>query len=585
MRVWLSVLLVISGAIFACSTTGDLMRETDQASLTNGAVSLSRAFEPWGRDFYNYGLQWGSYWLLAMVLMVLEPESLSTTVQATNIVAIVVGAAGVGGAVVVAASRGVASLIVGGSIVLAPVWMGALPCLSSNVMAMGFLGGWVLVLELSKGRWQLVGSGLFAFLAVACRADAALAMPCLCFAWWGIGRGELGSMLKQGVLWTSGVGAILAYVIGQMMWIGEVPEYPFFFVARTFLGYVVFGIGGVLVLMLAAIWQAGRAKKKAVIGWQLLWVLLMLLPLTYYVKVLYTPRHLLVWVVGFSLSGVFASSANFWEACFEKRKIWFGAVGWGMLIAMLVIGVQLKSLQSGKFVLGGKSTWFPSSDGYWPMGSTLDFLQQLGDVSETPIDHNQRSWGAWSRLQSRDLPEGPVVILSTNLQEYGKLWARWNNRDVVADELFDPSRHLLLGDARSLLRGRKVRSVDGQNWYANPTLWAWKESLGGARVVSEWEGERIVWYTRDGDARGAKFLAMAAAVQKQAGGNGYVLGGDVVRATSVERSWFLLENQPNGEWYALQIPQKRVLQRLQFGQDTSKLAWSEMPTFFDIRAY
>lgn len=252
----------------------------------------------------------------------------------------------------------------------------------------------------------------------------------------------------------------------------------------------------------------------------------------------------------------------------------------GTSALLLLAGVRLTSQRSGTFTSGDQVTLFPSADGLWPMGSTGKFLIALKGANRKPLDHNQRVWGAWERLEGGRVEHDKVTFLSTNLENYGVLWARWHNKLFVQANEFDQAEVSLLGEDRSLLRSRVSITVDLLRRERNTLLWTKQESMGEAALLNSWEGGRILRYTKRGDSFGNQFLKVADAIRVKAGDDRFVVGGNLELALGVPRRWLLLEPQENGDWYALQIPSGRVLPLSQDPSMAGRLAWSEMPTFF-----
>lgn len=521
-----ALLWIVLMAFFYTRGLGAVMRESDQAALLEGALALARDWQPVGADFYSYDKQWLSYWLLSVPVKIgLSGGSdfdLESLVFLGNVTALVVGLSGVGLAYLYGAGKSWGSALAGGVLLLVPTWMFSAPLLSSNVLSIGFLGFWVVAADALGGRWRVVFSAIFAFMAVACRADAVLVFPALALAWWGVGRSWNG-ILGAGTLWSAALGAVAALAVGVLLK-GEVGEpYAAFFQAKTFAAYLVFGLGGAIFFYLGMAWLVlldfWSGKNKAAALRSLVWLGLLLLPLLFYGRLLFTPRHLLTSFAVLALSACLAGARPWWRDFVFGRGRWiFGLACAGLLIPVFC-GIQLQSLSSGKLVFSGEATRYPSADGLWPMGSYFGFMEDLGASATRPIDHNQRIWGAWQRLMPEESWQGKRLFFRTiGLASYGSLWAAWHGLESMKDEEAEKSEGaVILGDDRSLIK--QAISVNG-----DISDGADGENAEIARVLAVFQMGRILQFDPPSGVNDARdLLATTTFLREKYGGDAFLL--------------------------------------------------------------
>ncbi|MFC1468035.1 hypothetical protein ACFLQY_05060 [Verrucomicrobiota bacterium] len=200
---------------------------------------------------------------------------------------------------------------------------------------------------------------------------------------------------------------------------------------RVFAGYTVFGLGAMSLLYLCAVIltlvvvlrQSQWGKRLFYFGG----AFAILLPLLFYVGQLHTPRYF------FRVCEV---ALIFF--CTRRGRVLLDSFSWrkpvmvlccaGCLIPM-VLGVDLDQISRPKLTFSN-ATCFPSGDGYYPMGSYLDFLFQMKNAEEEPIDHNQMIWRA---VQTAELKfeDGPVPVLWSPM--FGYFMLRASLEDGVAE--------------------------------------------------------------------------------------------------------------------------------------------------------
>jgi hypothetical protein len=491
-RLWMTLWVVIIGLV-GSSTVAPVMRESDQASLLDGSLTLAREWKPQGQQFYNYDKQWLSYWILSSGTRVLikdENASLSDFVELGNYLAFFIAWGGVGLALIICAGRNWTACCISAMLTLSPVWLLSQSLLSSNIISAGFLGTWIIAMELAKKakikRKNIypVICGLCAFLAVGCRADAVLVLPAWAIAWWGVGR-DWRNIWKEKALYWSVLGATVALLVGRYLDASIDSSYDAFFQLETFIGYLVFGLGGIILIYVAALISVIFTKKKRDQKWflELIWVLLLLLPLMYYGRLLFTPRHLTTAALVITLSACFSGSHSWWRGLLKGHTKWIISFAIVLLVLPLGLGIQLHSLRSGRLVVQDSATLYPTADGLWPIGSYAQFIKDLSQADEITIDHNQRVWGAWLNVFPKDLPEGKIHIISKGLTSYGELWACWHNRELLGREAKGSMKGLVMFDSRSLIKDHKLKSQNVPPWFYE---------IEGVTSLSIFDNERIL---------------------------------------------------------------------------------------------
>lgn len=516
--------------VFYGQGLGSVMRESDQASLLEGAFLLAKNGQGGSVPFYNYANQWLSYWLLSVPIRVAlgagEGFDLGHLVYLGNAVAMVLALCGLGAAYVFGAGRSWTATLAGALLMLVPTWIFSVPLLSSNVLSLGFLGLWVVAMERLRGAWRLILSALLAFMAVGCRADAVLVFPALALAWWGVGKSWLEAW-RAWPLWSSALAALAALLVGRFLAGGGGSSYEAFFQAKTFLAYLCFGLGGALAFYGGLLWLAlagvFRKKDKGEAWRCLLWVCLLFLPLLFYGRLLFTPRHLMTSFSVLFLSLCLAGAQPWWQELVRGRGRWIFCVGAVALVLPMFFGIRLSSLKSGKFVFSGEATQFPSADGLWSMGRYAEFMGDLGASEARPIDHNQRIWGAWQRLLPEENWRGEKLFFrSAGLSSYGTLWATWHDLSYFReDEGENTDGAVVLGDDRSLMK--QAISVNG-----DLTGDAVGKNGESGRVLSEFHLGRILQFGSPSavavdEAR--DLLATTSFLREKYGGDAFLLAG------------------------------------------------------------
>ena len=568
--VWLLFVLLIS-----LQGVGSVMRESDQASLLTGSLDLARDWSPVGRDFYNYDKQWLSYWIVSLGVRftgVAGGEALSQIVLVGNWTAFIIGFAGLGVATIVAMRRAWSAGLMMCAVLIAPTVLLSLPLLSSNILSVGMLGIWVVSMECLGGRRRNVLALIFVFLAVGCRADAILVLPALTLAWWGVGR-EWKGLLKSGPVWISIMGAVMALVVGKFL--GTHPEglYSLFFQPLTFSAYLVFGLGGLLFIYIACVLHAISYKQDRATNLRIwAWLLLLLIPVLFYGRILFTPRHLMTASVIIGFSACFSGSQVWWGELMKSKARWLVRMAGVALICPLFVGIKLNSLSSGELKLSN-TTLYPTADGLWPMGGYVAFLGKLGNSHQEPIDHNQRVWRAWCQLDKVDLYRNKeIVIRSNGLYSYGELWGEWHGLAIAEVVEKGSTSYIELGDDRTMMKPRV--SIAGS------VLKSYGEMVDSFEVLAYAKGSRIVSYQEDCSEQSAVIRKVMAELEKQHPRNAFVI--------ALAEEWNIHDFDGNYRWYGFDSNTGDYIKELKSYEEIKSgmlVARSELVSFFSIRAY
>lgn len=417
-------LLVCVLAIFlSYLALGPVMRESDQASILSGALDIARGGDLAGNTAYRYDKFYGTYWQLAAGFKLFGAEK---STDANHIVWLA--------NVLAFSTYSVVLLLLGYFIklrgpllitfaitLLSPVLLFTAPLVSPNIFSVS----WVLLLAVlfcaRESKRSLLGIILVSALAVGSRLDAVLVMPAVALL---SSKHGLFKIWRDRRVLAAFVGSVIALGVSRMVGAGHTAGIgeQFFFDPKITAAYLVFGLGAAVgFYFLLAL---GCLKKYRYSGGALAFAVM--IPLLFYIGLLFTPRHLILVPVVVLLSCVLPRGQEIWSSIFEYkgwRRVWvFGCVvGAGLMF----VGLTLPSISSPKVSLV-TATRYPTTDGYWPMGGTLRFLIDLGDSESNPVDHNQTVWEAWNKIDFRKKP----LVLKDRLFRYPELAARIQGEEV-----------------------------------------------------------------------------------------------------------------------------------------------------------
>jgi len=418
---WGWVVILFMGAALVLLGSGAGMRESDQASIITGALDIAWGGDIIGNEAYRYDKFFGSYWLLAFwykIWGVTEGHNPDRVVGLGNAFAALMYLVGLT-LLIWKVRFSLWSGLVAWIALSAPVLLLSAPFLSPNVISIGFL--FIVAYLLKSGRsnlWVTLGIVVASFFAVSCRIDAVFLMPLLCWA---------SEKVKVWRLWQSKnccamlVGSISAIVGSQLVGIGHgsgIGE-SFFFVPKVAAAYLVFGLWASLgMLLIFVMWLMILKRPKYV-----LLSLALLLPIAFYVGLLFTPRHLILVPVGLLLSLLLPRGQRLWHLFLSKRlaRVTVTICAIASTVA-LFCGVNMPQKSEVNLSFNGRVTLYPTADGYWPMGATVQFLYRLKDSASEPVDYNQQIWGAWSSYTFD--AQGHTKVAWDRLYRYPELAAK-----------------------------------------------------------------------------------------------------------------------------------------------------------------
>ena len=154
------------------------MRESDQASLLEGAIQIARDGKVCGVNFYNYRGQYGSYWILAGVFWLLGLSDVgvasSSVIFYGNFFTASIFCSGLFLLLLRSGPQTLPEWVVTIVVLLSPTFLFSAPLLSSNLISGGFLCLTTNFFVQEKSKINLFCLAIFSFVSVASRGDACL---------------------------------------------------------------------------------------------------------------------------------------------------------------------------------------------------------------------------------------------------------------------------------------------------------------------------------------------------------------------------------------------------------------------------
>lgn len=520
-------------------TPGQTFRESDQASLIDGALQLSQGQPRKGADFYNYDKQYLSYWLArppgaaALIGKNAPTDPAGVVALADRLLRwgnLVSGSVALGGfwllwiAWLRKPSR--PGLIAAVVFFLSPVVLISAAPASSATISAGFLLTLIAAASL-RGKWRLrlfpLVAPLLTFAAVAARADAVLCLPLICWASFR-GRSWRGFRGRR-TFWAMLIAAGIALLLGRWL-VAEATTnfYGAFFEPKVLLAYLVFGLGGCGLWWLLAVLAIATASRQRM-HW--MGAIFLAVPMLFYGWQLFSPRHLMTTALvalaaGFLWKG--RAIYRLWRA--RHPRLLRGAVIAVLAASLLplVVGLYLPFPQSPRPVFVD-ATEFPTADGRWPMGATLSFLSRMNHADKSPIDHNQAMWKAALLADFSGCGETvPLSIMESDMRAYLLLAARLHGREaevVSWQSMLAGEVPCAFVDERSL-RVRSSPIIHGGDAKTGAKFFA-DSNLGMELVSPPNAAEVIVRVTPEGVIEPA--IAERLAVAVEFGGDEFVAGG------------------------------------------------------------
>ena len=438
------------GSMLLLWVTGDLMRESDQASLLYGALQLKNTPDT-PPTFHNFSGQFGSYWLLALAQKSLTFDSLASYVTWGNVFALTLFLIGLGiylGSYATQFAKrhfGGRHLLILASLTTPAVLL-SLPLLSSNILG----GAAILALIGCEKLWTgkrkggLILGCLLVGGAVMLRKDTAFLLPMVCLM--PMSRLDFRDLVHQPFLWAFLLTTLGVCVFGRM--IAPISYLPHILTDWKLIGcYGLFGLLGCGIILLwgcRQIWIQTSAPLMRAIG-----IAGILLPVLMYLPFLYSPRHLL-------MAGLIP--------LILARSHWLKEPCWTNPCLALALGVNLMWLlvcpiihKDGKISFGMKNaTCYPTADGLWPIGGGLHFLGRMRQASlhGYAIDHNQEIWTAFCHLAPLQNMERYTFQSHTPQKSYLYLWATFHGAPSPASPFSNTSQTITVTTDRDYLKSR-----------------------------------------------------------------------------------------------------------------------------------
>ena len=534
-------------------TLGPFMRETDQAWLLDGGMAIAKGRPQIARAEFNFDQQFVSYYLPSLLDRCLpRPFAADTLVSGANILGFVFfwGALWL----LLARSAHRLSFAVALPLLLTPAFLVYSPFYASAFTSAAFV--FLLAAYLERPRWHpLSRAGIFllSFLAVGARTDAMCLLPLL--AMLHSPQRTFRSAFYSVNTWLLAAGGLTAFFLGRAARLG-LPEdfHPGALHLKPLLGYVVFGLGALLLLLLAGLHAVFKARQPA---HRRVWIFFLglglALPLAYYSLQMLSPRHCMV---GATAVVVFmcAHRGRALLQCYFHTRFSGGALKLLFVAAAtlpLVLGLNLADLHHPRISFL-RPTLLPSAAGVAPAGGLLGFLISIKQ-QQGYLDHNHAVWAAARDTKFKTDDSGTVPFLWTPLESYLKFSIRLQNE---IPRRFNPSLDeamqlppLVYCESRTLMRLpfawpvemenyffarydlvpattanwhgitvlRCVTNAPDQGEYSGGALWALSQSFGpdefrleppGAlkKIPADWAGKKVTLVSR-GELRVKSSLA------------------------------------------------------------------------------
>ena len=445
------IIMVGLFSFLALACLAPVMRESDQASIIDGAVQLARGSALSGQEFYNYDLLFGTYWVVAIIYKLLGlahsdgdlPAYIDSLVLAANVLSAVLFLTSLWTLLPRVKFTTVTQVVVLGCVLLSPVLLFSSSLCSPALCSAAFLVGLISLLSADrKGFKGNVSLAVVSFCAVACRADAVLALPFLCCL--AAREERLISLVKDSRFWMMLVGAVLAIGVGKALFPYEMHQPERFFTPLLFASYLIFGLGASVLLYGLIVGYGVFQLRKGARLFHLVYLLAFLTPMLYYATAFFTPRYLILTSVLILATLFFERGNALWLVLNTRRVTRVGVLGVGAVAVLsFFVGIQLRGIKTPNLVMTN-ATYYPTADGYWSMGSSGALLLKIKQSNDIPLDHNQRVWSAWKGVSPGEVPSLSRVR-SRGFMSFGKCWLTVAGKEYVKE-----------GDAPILFDGRSV---------------------------------------------------------------------------------------------------------------------------------
>ena len=443
----------LTALVLAAGALGPFMRETDQAWLLDGGMGIANGHPEIAQAEFNFDKQFVSYLLPGILFKFLpRPFTGDELVLAGNILGMVFFWGAMLWLLARSAKKLPLALVL--PVILAPTFLVYSPFYASAFTSAACVIFLAIFLARKNWSWPLhLVSFALAFLAVGARADAIFLMPLL--AMLHSPQRTFVSVLKSPNTWLMAAGGLAAFFLGRTLFLDRAIDYAATpFRLKIYLGYVVFGLGGAALLLLAALHAtlAGLRSSRCKLWTAFLWLGL-LLPMAYYSLQLLTPRHCAVGAVSILVFVCAARGRAIFQNFFRAKT--FAPALKIILIAAAVIpvftGVNLDDIHHPKITLA-HPTWLPSGAGVAPTGAYLAFALDVRRQGGF-LDHNHALWAAAQTARYKTNGVGKVPYLSTPVTSYTVFTIRLQGKIPELHSLGEnPPPPFFYTDNRSFMR-------------------------------------------------------------------------------------------------------------------------------------
>jgi hypothetical protein len=392
---------------------GPIVHESDQASLLEGAVAISRTGKVADQGFYNYDKQYGSYWIVVAALKLAGAKLPSPDVVLLGN-ALSVAFFNVGLVLLVVSIASSTALVLLACLLFSPSFFAHSPFLAGNYLSAFFLLAQFVALGKFRSIWVPL---ILAFCATACRADAVLAQSIL--LWCTTDAETLPQWAQDKRLWGCVSAAGTALLLGKAMTSADANTFGAFNIFlnwKILIVYSLFGLGagvGVLFLCVAALSrEIAKAKDPS---FSMAGLASLILPFAYYVLNLYSTRH---WTVALAAFMCFVASdrgGRILQGTLTKDRL--RTVLLALLIAAglpVFFGFHFAAPNAPRLTMS-RPTLVPSADGLIPLGSYLSHAWGWSRDQRQIPDHNQATWLAALAADFESSTDSPVQLLVSPL--------------------------------------------------------------------------------------------------------------------------------------------------------------------------
>ena len=384
------------------------------------------------------------------------------------------------------------------------------------------------------------GVFLLAFLAVGARVDALLILPLLALL--HSPRRTVGSVWMAPNTWLLSAGGLSALIWGKATNLAPTAHAILSFHWKSSAGFIVFGFGATLWLLLAAVHAIFRARHlEHRRGWLFFLAVSLALPLADFSWQLSSPRQCLPGIVAVVVLVCAKRGRAIFQSYFRTRFSG-GALKLVLVAAAvlpLLVGLNLADLRHPKISFLNP-TLLPSGAGVAPLGGYLGFALSV-KRNEGILDHNQAVWAAARDTKYQASADGTVPYLRSPLEGYFKFAIHLQNEIPHACTLAGnaPLPSTFYCESRSLLGYQsstwpseiffstiKLTSATPANWrgltvlhcemnapadgteISGGALWALNESFGPdkfelepvtslQKIPADWAGKKITLVARE----------------------------------------------------------------------------------------